>query len=146
MILKVFKSIWFLSVLSVLAVLLFVYASLPEQVIVQDDANGIVRVSREALFYVVLLLLTVINVLVYVMRKLFPTDLTLRAWFHGLIITLNVFFITALFLVNVYNSNENFRYERIGFVIYGSVILVAGWAISWPVVKLVSRNSSKQSV
>jgi len=135
-----------LSVLAVLAVLLFVYASLPEQVIVQDDANGMVRVSREVLFYVVLLLLTVINVLVYVMRKLFPADLTLRAWFHGLIITLNIFFITALFLVNVYNSNENFRYERIGFVIYGSVILIAGWAVSWPVVKLLSRNSSKQTV
>lgn len=146
MIFKIFKAIWFLSVLAVLAVLLLVYASLPEQVVVQEVGSDMVRVSREVLFYIVLGLLALLNVMVYVIGKLFPTDKTFRAWFHGLIISLNIFFIIALNMVNLYNSNEKFDYERIGFIIYGSVILVAGWAISWPLVKLFTRNSSKQTV
>lgn len=137
---------WFLSVLAVLAVLLYVYASLPEQVVVQETEGEFIKVSREALFYIVLALLAVINVLVFGIGKLFPKNYTFRAWFHGLVITLNIFFVIGLFMVNLYNSNENYRYEEIGFVIYGSVILVAGWALSWPVLKLFNRNNTKQTV
>ena len=35
--LKIFKAFWFLSMLAVLANLLYVYASLPETVVIQDE-------------------------------------------------------------------------------------------------------------
>ena len=147
MVLKVFRSVWFVSVLTALAALLYVYAGLPEEVIIQEEAGErILLLSREVLFYVVLAFLALVNVLVYIIAKLFKHDESFRAWFHGLIITLNVFFMVALFLINVYNSNERFDYNRIGFVIYGSVGLVVVWAVAWPFYNLFRKFSAKQIV
>src|SRR4051812_2903329 len=47
MVLKIFKAVWFLSVLAVLANLLYVYAGLPEQVLIQDESTGRLLVNRE---------------------------------------------------------------------------------------------------
>lgn len=146
MILKIFKSLWFLSLLALLAALLYVYASLPESVVVQEDGPAIVTLSRDTFFYIVLAFITLINVLVYAVKRFFQRDESLRAWFHGLIITINIFFIIALFLVSSYNSGERFKFESIGFVIYGSVALVLVWAAAWPLYQILKRSSSKSHV
>lgn len=146
MILKIFKSLWFLSLLALLAALLYVYASLPESVVVQEDGPAIVTLSRDTFFYIVLAFITLINVLVYAVKRFFQRDESLRAWFHGLIITINIFFIIGLFLISSYNSGERFRFERIGFVIYGSVALVMVWAAAWPLYQVFKRSSSKSHV
>lgn len=146
MMLKVFKSIWFLSLLAVLAVLLYVYASLPEQVMIQEEATGIVYLSREAFFYAVTGLVALVNVLVYIIAKMFRKQETFRAWFHGLIVTLNIFFIIGLSFINVFNSNERFDYGRIGFVIYGSVALIIAWAAAWPFYSLYRKISTKPTI
>jgi hypothetical protein len=145
MILKIFKSLWFLSMLALLAALLYIYASLPESVVVQEDGPAIVTLSRDSFFYMVLALIILINVLVYVVKKFFLREESLRAWFHGLIITINIFFIVALFLINSYNSGERFDYSSIGFVVYGSVLLVIGWAAAWPIYQLLKRLSPKSN-
>lgn len=145
MVLKLFKAVWFLSVLAVLAHLLYIYAGLPEQVVVNDGENGF-SVSREVFFYGALAALALINVLVYAVSTVYRHDVELRAWFHGLVITLNIFFVVASSLVSVYNSSEKFDYDRIGFVIYGSIGLVVCWAISWPVYKIFRRPQAKQVV
>lgn len=146
MILKIFKSLWFLSLLALLAALLYVYASLPESVVVQEDGPAIVTLSRDMFFYIVLAFITLINVLVYAVKRFFRREESLRAWFHGLIITINIFFIIGLFLISSYNSGERFRFERIGFVIYGSVALVMVWAAAWPLYQVFKRSSSKSHV
>lgn len=146
MILKIFKSFWFLSLLALLAALLYVYASLPESVVVQEDGPAIVTLSRDMFFYIVLAFITLINVLVYAVKRFFRREESLRAWFHGLIITINIFFIIGLFLISSYNSGERFRFERIGFVIYGSVALVMVWAAAWPLYQVFKRSSSKSHV
>jgi hypothetical protein len=94
----------------------------------------------------VLGLLTITNVLVYVIASLYKNDLSFKAWFYGLVITLNLFFVVGLFLINAYNSDERFDFSRIGFVIYGSVGLMILWAISWPIVKIIAAKKSDQSV
>lgn len=146
MILKIFKSLWFLSLLALLAALLYVYASLPETVVVQEDGPAIVTLSRDTFFYIVLAFITLINVLVYAVKRFFRRDESLRAWFHGLIITVNIFFIIGLFLISSYNSGERFRFESIGFVIYGSVALVLAWAVAWPLYLIFKRSTSKSHV
>lgn len=146
MILKIFKSLWFLSLLALLAALLYVYAALPESVVVQEDGPAIVTLSRDMFFYIVLAFIILINVLVYAVKRFFLRDESLRAWFHGLIITINIFFIVGLFLISSYNSGERFRFESIGFVIYGSVGLVLAWAAAWPVYQIFRRSSSKSHV
>jgi len=66
-----FRAMWFLSVLVVLANLLFVYASLPEQVIIREEGAGVISLNKELLFYVLMISTVLINVMVYLFRKMF---------------------------------------------------------------------------
>jgi hypothetical protein len=135
-------------VMAVLVNLLYVYASLPEDVVVQDDLSGRVVANREFLFYTTTLVLTIINVMVYLVGKLYPKQQydNFRAWFHGLIITMNGFFIVAMNLVQVYNGLDKYDYSHIGFIIYGSVLMVVVWAVSWPLYSLFRKFFTKEIV
>lgn len=146
MMFKIFRAVWFFSLIGVLGALLYVYADLPENVIVQQEGIETVLISRDVFFYIVLTLLTVTNVTVYAIGSVYKHDLSFKAWFCGLMITLNLFFVVGLFLVNAYNSDERFDFSRIGFVIYGSLGLMVLWAISWPVVKIFANKRSHESV
>ena len=143
MIAKMFKAMWFLSVLAALGGLLWVYASLPQQVIIQDDANGRMEASREFLFYVFTAILMIVNVLVFFVRKLSKDD-TFVAWFYGVIITINIFFIVAFNVLGVYNSSESFDFSTAGIVVYLSLGLMVAWTLSWPVIAFFRKSSSKQ--
>lgn len=143
MVLKVFRSIWFLSMLVMLASLLFVYAGLPEEVVVQEDATGVSIIPKDTFFYVVMIAGCFINLLVFLIAKLMAHDTVFRTWFYGFMVTLNFFIIITLFFVSVYNSAEKFDYERISFIIYGSVGLIIVWALGLPVVKIFARNETK---
>lgn len=139
MALKIFRAIWFLSMLAMLASLLLTYGFLPETVLIQETDH--VMVSKEVIFYSVLVLSAILNTLVYVVSKFYPKDEALRTWFHGLIITINIFLIIALSYLNVYNSQEKYDYSRIGFIVYGSVWLVVGWVITLPLIKFLYRKN-----
>jgi cytochrome c biogenesis factor len=125
--------------LTVLASLLYVYAGLPESVIVQEEATGKIIANREFFFYAVATILLIINVLIYIMSKVYRQDEDFLTWFNGLIITINIFFIISMSLIQLYNSQENFNFSRIGFVIYGGVALVVIWALSWPIYVLFRK-------
>lgn len=139
MVLKIFRAFWFLSMLAMLASLLLTYGFLPETVLIQAEDH--VMVSKDMVFYIVLVLGGVLNSMVYVVSKLYPKDEALRMWFHGLILTINIFLIIALSYLNVFNSQEKYNYSSIGFIIYGSVGLVVGWVISLPLIKFLYRKN-----
>ncbi len=144
MILKVFKAVWFLSLLGVLANLFYVYAGLPEQVSVAEENGATAYVmDKEVLFYAALAFIGILNLLVYLFSKSITPDEGFRAWLHGLVITLNIFFVVGFSFIGLYNSAEHFDYTRIGPIIYGSVILVALWAIAWPVISIGRRVFAK---
>jgi|SRR5690606_38405311 len=144
MILKIFRAVWFLSVLVVLANLLYVYASLPEVVVVQSGDE--VSLSREWLFYIATFTIVGLNVMVYLMKVMYANGENLRSWFHGLVITLNIFIIIALHALNIYNSNEIFDAALVTAYLTGSLALVFLWALAWPVYLLVQRFLVKQAV
>jgi hypothetical protein len=146
MVLKFSRGIWFVSILAVLATCLFVYASLPEDVIVLQDGLDYLHASRESFFYVSLVVVTLINSLVFLVGALFEKDQALRIWFNGLMAILNIFFIVSFLLISAINSNEKFKYADIGFMIYGSVALIAVWAVGWPVWVLIRKISGKQPI
>lgn len=132
MVLKISRGLWFVSILGVLAALLLVYASLPEEVVLMEEGTQYITISREGFFYVVLGFVTIVNSLVFIVSALFKEAEAFRSWFNGLVVCLNLFFIITLFFLNSTNSMERFNFGRIGFLIYGSVILVSLWAIAWP--------------
>jgi len=146
MVLKLFKAFWFASVMAVMINLLFVYAGLPEQVVVQEETGARILADRELFFYLVTFILIIINALVYLFSKLYSEQEHFRAWFHGLIITMNIFFILALNVVQVYNSAEKFDFSRIGFVIYASLVLMICWAATWPLYSIYRRLFAKEAV
>lgn len=144
MILKVFKAVWFLSLLGVLGNLMYVYAGLPEQVSVAEEGGATTYVmNKEALFYSALGFILILNLLVYLFSKSITPSESFRTWIHGLVITLNIFFVVGFSFIGLYNSAEHFDYIRIGPIIYGSVILVAVWAIAWPLYSMGRRIFSK---
>src|SRR5688500_10914553 len=76
MTLKLFRAAWFLSMLAVLANLLYVYASLPEQVVLgEGEVWDLYRAGRDEFFYTAMVVIVLANVIVYLFsRKLIPND------------------------------------------------------------------------
>ena len=146
MVLKLLKAIWFLSMLVTLGALLYVYAGLPQEVLVQDDTEARVAISNELFFYLAMTLIAISNALVFVMAKVFKSNEDLRAWFFGLIIALNIFFIIGMNFISLYNSEEKFDYDRIAVIIYGSLGLIILWTVAWPVYAIFKRSSLKSLI
>ena len=146
MILKIVKGIWFFSLLIFLAVFFFNYAGLPESITV-FEADAPFVMSKEGLFYAFLALVAIMNMFVFVISRIFPEkDFEFKTWFYGLIITLNIFFIVGINFIGLYNSSEKFDYPRIGNIIYGSLVLIVIWTVSWPVYALSRKYIFKQTV
>lgn len=146
MVLRIFKAFWFLSMLTTLGVLLLNYASLPQDVAVQENGVSQVSIDKEAFFYLCMGLLAFINVLVFIVNKLYPKHTDFRTWFYGLVMVFNIFFIISISLINVYNSNEKFNYNSIAFAIYGSVGLLVLWTLAWPMYVIYLKFFPKQSI
>jgi hypothetical protein len=143
MVLKLLKAMWFLSMLATLGALLYVYASLPQEVLVQDDTDARVAISNEVFFYLAMIFIALSNAMVYVMAKVFKTNEDLRSWFYGLVVALNIFFIIGMNVISLYNSEEKFDYDRIAVIIYGSIGLIILWAVAWPVYAVFKRSNLK---
>jgi hypothetical protein len=146
MVLKIFRVIWFVSMLALFITLLFNYAGWHEELIIQHDGIKNVTISKEIFFYLLVAIFAFTNVLVYVIKKIFQQNIAFRTWFHGLITTINIFFVIGLSLIGLYNSFETFDYERIGFIIYGSVTLILLWALAWPIYLMIQKISLKERV
>lgn len=143
MILKIFKAVWFLSVLATLALLLFNYAGLPESVVVQQQGVDAVRISRETFFYLMMAITGIVNFMVFPIAKIYKTNEDFRSWFYGLVIALNFFFMVSMNFVALFNSGEKYDYSRINIIIYGSVGLFVLWMIGWPVYLLFKKVSGR---
>lgn len=132
-ILRIFRSVWFLSLLAVTAALMYGYASMQEYVVVQEAVNGAIRISRETFFYMVLALLTIINVFVFIIARIMVRSEDFKSWFYGLVITFNIFLIVGIGFVSLYNSGEMYDYARLQPVVYGSIGLLLLWSFAWPI-------------
>jgi uncharacterized membrane protein len=146
MVLKIFKAVWFLSVLVTLFNLLYVFAALPEVVILQESGPEQVSTGRDEFFYAAMAVIALVNAMVYAVSYVYRGNIDLRTWFHGLVITLNIFFIIALNFISLFNSGEKFDYGKIDFIIYGSILLFVGWAMGWPLYGVYQKITAKQPV
>lgn len=124
---RVFRAVWFLSILVSLAVVLYHYASWPEDIVIGQREINFITLSRDSFFYSLIGILAFVNVTVFVVRQQAKKTEALVAWYFGLIAIINFFLIIAISFVSLFNSNESFRFEEIGFVIYGSLFLIGAW-------------------
>jgi hypothetical protein len=132
--LKIFRVVWFFSILGVLGFFMYTYAALPDPLVVLDDTEQVV-IGKEVWFYTVLFIVAIFNMFVFVFRSLNkarPEGEPFLTWFYGLVICFNLFIIVAVSYISLFNGGERFEYQRIGVIIYGSVALMILWAFSWP--------------
>jgi len=143
---KIFKAVWFLSLMAVLVTLLYTYASLPESIQLREGGT-MQWISRNGLFYLALAILGLSNALVFAVGRLVPAgEPYFRPWFYMLIVFFNVFIIVSLQFFSLYNSAEKFNYDNIGFIIYGSVSLLVVWVTLWPLRMIIQRMLPKQGI
>lgn len=148
MLVRIAKGIWFASLLATATGLLYAYASFPEAIQVNEGADGTAQtIDRSQLFYAVLGLMAVFNGMVFVVNRFMAQgDDFFQAWFYGLVVFFNLFILVSLQFFNLYNSQEKFNYDSIGFIIYGSVALIILWASLWPLSRLIHVIRPKQQV
>ncbi len=144
--LKIIKALWFVSVVASLLNLLYVFASIPEEIVVQQEGASQFLVGRDSFFYIIMVMLALINGMVYIFSKAYAKQESLRTWFYSVIISINIFFIISLSLISLYNSTEKYDYARISIPLYGSLGLVVIAAISWPLILAFKRISAKSVV
>ncbi|HQQ97764.1 MAG TPA: hypothetical protein PLX35_10890 [Cyclobacteriaceae bacterium] len=146
MIVKIFKAVWFLSLLASVALLLYVYASLPTDVLIGEGERSLAA-TRESIFYTATLFLALSNCLVFFSSRIYgANDGFFQAWFFGLITISNLFADVALQFINVTNSAEKFDYSQIGWTIYGSLSLLIIWATLFPILQFTKRMPGKRHV
>lgn len=144
MILKIFRVVWFFSILAVLGFFLYTYAALPDPLVILDGEEQL-TIGKEVWFYSILALLAIFNMFVYVLRSLNRNKQEgegFVAWFYGLVICLNVFIIVTVSYISLFNGGERFEYERIGIIIYGSIALMVAWALAWPVYLIFAKKKA----
>jgi hypothetical protein len=143
---KIFKAVWFLSMLGVLVNLLYIYAGLPLDVVVSENGGAPTALNKDNFFYMSASLIAVVNTLVFVVGNFYRRDADFRTWFYGLVICLNFFFVVALNFIGLYNSGDAFDYSRIEYLILGSTGLFVVWAVSWPVYSLYRKIYVKEII
>jgi hypothetical protein len=149
MIQKLFRVVWFFSVLSALGFFMYTYASLPDPLVILDNEEQM-TIGKETWFYSILTVLAIFNTFVFVLRSLHRSrPASARqgeegegfvSWYYGLVICLNLFIIVAVSYISLFNGGERFEYQRIGIIIYGSVILMVAWAFAWPVYLIFAKK------
>jgi hypothetical protein len=139
---RIFRSVWFLSVLVVLAALLYQYASWPEEVVIGQGNVNFITLSRDTFFYTALVILAFVNVTVYISRTFASKVDAFVAWFYGFVAVINFFLIIALSFISLFNSSENYRFGEIGFIIYGSLFLIGMWLIGGLVYWFIQKKRS----
>lgn len=139
MILKILKGVWFFSLLLLFVVFFYIYAALPE-VVNLTDVEGRLSVSRNGFFYSAIVLFALINVLVFVVNRILSSgDQGFSSWIYGLVVSFNIFFFTSLGFLHVLNGGDRYDFSQMGPAVYGSLILICIWIISWPVILIYRK-------
>lgn len=137
---KIFKVIWIVSLLAMMGVLVYSYASWPEVVLLND--NPMQQVGRGTLFYFVIGLLGIFNMLAFVLPRL-NTKPVLMAWFYGMLVCLHIFLVSGIVFITTFNSAENYNYSYMGPLLYSSFGLLAAWVLAAPLVAIMAKRKAQ---
>lgn len=151
MILRFIKVGWFISLFASLATLLYVYASLPQQVVYSLSDKFISKgaIDREGFFYVALFSVAFVNFLLYALSrnlkyKLPAVNDLIRNWQLSLAVVFNTFYIVILFFIQVVNSGEKFNFDYFGFLIYICIALLLIWILALQFLLLRAARLNKK--
>ncbi len=67
MYLKIFRVVWFFSIIAVLGFFMYTYAALPDPLVILDGEEQLI-IGKETWFYAILALVAIFNMFVFVLR------------------------------------------------------------------------------
>ena len=141
---KIFKVIWFVSLFTMMGVLIYCYASWPEAVYLSDESPP-QTIGKSALFYIIIGLLGLFNMFVFIFPRL-KYSAQFMAWFLGALVCLHIFLVSGIIFITIFNSSESYNYANIGPMLYTSVGLLALWILAGPVVAIISKKKVESQV
>jgi hypothetical protein len=144
MILKIFKVVWFVSLLAMVGAFVYSYASWPEVVGLGEEASAY-SLHKGMLFYLCLGLAGIFNAVVFVIPR-FQFSEAFAAWFYGLVISFHAFFISVFIFITIFNSAENYDYAQVGPILYASTGLLLVWMAAWPVYLIMIKFMTQPRV
>jgi hypothetical protein len=146
MVLKIFKGVWFFSLMALFAAFIYVYAGLPEEIQFSDVPAG-ASMPRSTFFYASALVFALINSLVFLANQLVNTKSdSFSSWFYGLVISFNAYFTTSLSYIYVVNGGERYNYPQMGPGMYFTLILLVGWIAAGLILYIFKKFLSKQTI
>ncbi|MCU0418059.1 MAG: hypothetical protein MUC38_00245 [Cyclobacteriaceae bacterium] len=141
MIVKIFRAVWFFSLLLLLALFFYSYAGWPDPLVLEESLSPL-TISKDGLFYAVLACVAFTSVLAFVAGRWKYGSESFRSWLFGLITCFHLFAGMAINFISIFNSSEKFDFGRLAVLIYGSLMLMVVWAASWPVVYVLGKKKS----
>jgi hypothetical protein len=144
MIIKGFKIVWFVSLLTMVGVFIYCYASWP-QIVNFSEEEGALAIDKGILFYSCLGLAGIFNALVFIITRM-KFSMPFATWYYGLVISFHVFFVSMFIFITIFNSLEKYDYSKVGPILYGSMIVLLLWIMAWPVYYLFAQFRSQPKV
>ena len=142
MIIKVFKVVWFVSLLTMTGVFIYCYASWPQDVNLGEEQGSI---DKGILFYACLGLTAVFNALAFMIVRM-KFSHAFATWFYGLLISLHTFLVSGFIFITIFNSLEKYNYSQLGPTLYGSMILLIVWIVGWPAYYVFTKMTAQSKV
>ena len=140
---KVFKLLSRITAFIFVAMLLYVYAFLPEMVGLYfgGSEKAIFELSREAFFYSSIILFVVTTVFLSYLKKSLKAVSTaeissglteskvngLQFWANGMSVMFNLFLVFSVSFVGMYHNDEHFNNGYFAFLAYLGPLLLIGW-------------------
>lgn len=144
MILKIFKVIWFVSLLAMTGVFVYSYASWPQLVNFSEKEGG-AALDKGILFYICLGLAAIFNALIFVVTRIKFSD-AFTTWYYGLVTVFHSFLVSGFIFITIFNSLETYDYSMVGPTLYASIIILMLWSAAWPIYVLYNRLSAQAKV
>ena len=138
---NIIKGFWFVTFVLVFGILLYVFASLPEQVHYSENNT----VDSNTFFYVALAIIAFTNFPLYALSLKFKKDESLARTIYGWIFTLatvlNGFLFIVLQYMSLFNSSEKVNYSFYGYFLYICLAMLVGCMVALPIILL--KNNKK---
>lgn len=143
---RLVKAFWFVSVLISLAVLLYVYAALPE-IVNLNILGGVHKFDRETSFYTALAVVALSNFALYALSRHMKyrnkaVNTIMINWQLSLAGLLNFFYIVAMLFLFLLNSGETFNFDNFGYLIFVSLGFIIIWIFVLPILLIRNRPTA----
>ena len=145
---KIITVFFSASIVLFLAVLMIVYAFMPESagILFNDEGDRIQEISRDTFFYAALIGFVLFQLLFYlfivnVLNKRFNTGkkINMSIWFKGMFLAINFYFILMLIFIGLANNAIDYTFTSIEYISFLGPGLIVVWLLIFPIFYFKSK-------